>query len=73
MAITIPFQFGVHCDVIISKKKKNCLRTHKIEYQDLAALSDDDLKQFGVVDAALRRTLIDDFSVLANQNDHYVQ
>lgn len=58
----------MRCDVIISE---NVTRLYDIDYRDLAALSDNDLKQFGVVDAVQRRILLDDFSTMVNQNDHY--
>lgn len=44
---------------------------YKIEYKDLASLSDNDLKQFGVADGHKRRQILNDFSQMLNQNDHY--
>lgn len=63
--------------VILSKygddgiKLEECFRLYKIEYKDLASLSDNDLKQFGVADGQKRRLILNDFSQMLNQNDHY--
>lgn len=50
---------------------RSCSSLYNIEYKDLASLSDNDLKQFGVSDVAKRRLLLDDFSEMLNQNEHY--
>ncbi|KAG4079567.1 hypothetical protein HA402_012337 [Bradysia odoriphaga] len=63
--------------IILSKygddgiKLEESFRLYKIEYKDLASLSDNDLKQFGVADAQKRRLILNDFSEMLHQNDHY--
>lgn len=63
--------------IILSKygddgiKLEESFRLYKIEYKDLASLSDNDLKQFGVADGQKRRLILNDFSQMLNQNDHY--
>jgi len=46
-------------------------RINKIEYKDLSALSDNDLKQFGILNAEKRKQLLFNFSGLVNQQEHY--
>lgn len=49
----------------------NCSESDDIRQSDLAALSDDDLKLFGIEDAMLRREMLTRFSTLPNQSLHY--
>ncbi|KAJ6640310.1 hypothetical protein Bhyg_13060 [Pseudolycoriella hygida] len=66
-----------HLSVLLSNygesgfKLEEQFRQHNIEFNDLSALSDNDLKQFGVTDGNIRRQILKDFSEFLNQNTHY--
>lgn len=46
-------------------------RDSDIQQEDLAALSDDDLQQFGITSDAVRREMLSQFSNSPNQLLHY--
>lgn len=57
--------------LFIHRKKFPLQRVNNIEYRDLPSLSDDDLKQFGIVDAVMRRRMLDRFAEIIYPNENY--